>query len=252
MWWQVDRYTGVLGANLWALTRRLDRLIVAVGRHHTRVLVFARSAEGAESQQARFVQRLMPYDFKGSEVFVHRRCSKETHVHVVEGCGTFLKRTSREQLPPGSRQLVLAAAKASLGTGWPTSLEPLGDVARDEAPGLFEGAPTLFGAALASDPARAGARVMPVGSADVLAIPEAVGQGGRADGETSLHHVGIAPNAEPYLDHAVANLVSDGSPTSRHLVCAEGQDAIFQRHLELALSELPDAPERGSQDLPPG
>ena len=43
IWWHLEVYTGVLAANLWAISRRLHRLLQARGRQDLRTLVLARS-----------------------------------------------------------------------------------------------------------------------------------------------------------------------------------------------------------------
>ena len=63
VWWDLHRYTGVLGANMWAVSRRLHRFLRHQGRLDVRTLALVRRASHGGAQQTRFVERLLPHPF---------------------------------------------------------------------------------------------------------------------------------------------------------------------------------------------
>src|SRR5262249_43719218 len=63
VWWHLEAYTGVLAANLWAISRRLHRLLQAQGRQDVRTLALVRSVPHGGAQIAAFVRRLLPHPF---------------------------------------------------------------------------------------------------------------------------------------------------------------------------------------------
>src|SRR5262249_31107509 len=63
VWWDVHSYTGVLAANVWAISRRLQRMLQAWGRSETRVLAFARPTRHGNAQLRRFIRFMLGYEF---------------------------------------------------------------------------------------------------------------------------------------------------------------------------------------------
>ncbi|HZF09274.1 MAG TPA: Zn-binding domain-containing protein [Thermoanaerobaculia bacterium] len=245
VWWHLEGYTGVLAANLWAVSRRLHRLLAAQGRHDVRTLALVRRAPHGGAQLASFVRRLLPRFSNAAEVHVEPRFTRPLHLHLlVSHRGHFLRGGT---VPPRLRHPALVAAKVSVEAGWPTALEPPDDVAGIEAsaflqlPAQAEGGPAPLGDLLAAGSAQAGARIREVRSSEVLALPDVLGQGGRSAPAGLPHHVGLIAPANPYAAYLLDHFASAaGFPASRRLVSTEVHPALVRRHLLFALSELPD------------
>ena len=244
VWWHLEAYTGVLAANLWAISRRLHRLLQVVGRRDARTLTFVRNAPHGTSQLAAFVRRLLPHPFPpGSDVYVEPRFPRDVHLHVLEGHRDFFAGGEGRNILERHRHLPLVAAKVSVEEGWPTRLETPADVAEAELEAMLQltAGDRVLGEQLEPNSACASARVRKIEAGEVLSLLEIVGQGGRAAGDGLPHHVGVTLPPNPYVTHLLSRLESGGNfPTSRRLVSAAAQASVVRRHLILALDELPD------------
>lgn len=244
VWWQLEAYSGVVAANLWAISRRLHRLLDATGRQDIRTLAFLRSTAHGGAQPAQFVRRLLPYSFPDQCVrTVEPRFPRAVHLHVLESHQEYFARGEGRNVQERFRHLPLVAAKVSVEEGWPTCLELPSDVSGAEAEaflGLTAGGAALRGQ-LQSNSSTAGARVMKIEPGEVLSLIEMIRQGGRTSADGMPHHVGITLPANPYVAYVVSQLRSDEDfPFSRRLVSAAPRPSAIQRHLLLALDELPD------------
>jgi len=244
VWWQLQDYTGVMAANLWAITRRLHRLLRSQGRHDVRTLALLRRVSHPDAQMGNFVRRLLPHPLPPrAETHVEPRLPHPVSLHLLEAQPVSLNRRSAPENTLERQYLLLQAGAASVAGGWPTYLEPPEFISAPELAQFQQaaaGAMTL-GERLCLDPAAAAARLLQVQSAELLALPEMLGQGGRTTVSDLPHHVGMMPPANPYVTHLLGMLKKgEGFPASRRLVCAEACPAIIRRHLLLALNELPD------------
>lgn len=244
VWWQLQDYTGVRAANLWAITRRLDRLLRRQGRHDVRTLALLRRVSHPDAQLGNFVRRLLPYPLPPrAEVHIEPRLPRAVNLYLLEAQSASLNRRPTPENRPQPQYLLLQAAGASVAGGWPTYLEPPEFISDPELAQFRQaaaGAMTL-GERLCPDPTAAGARLQQVRSADLLALPDLLGQGGRTAAAGLPHHVGMMSPANPYVGYLLGMLKHSGTfPASRRLVCAEACPAIIRRHLLLALNELPD------------
>jgi hypothetical protein len=233
-WWQLHEYSGVQAANLWAITRRLHRLLRMHGREDLRTLALLRAA--ADSAQASdFVRRLLPHaDVQSVRVHVPPRWAKPVSLHILQ---------AQDNASEPRQYLLLRAAAASVAGQWPTAVAQPDFVTASEFAqfrGQTANAATL-GEQLLASPAAAGVWLLQAQPADLLALPELLSQGGRAAPSLARHHVGILPPANPYMAYLLETLGQRrGFNDSRRLICAESCSAIIQRHLLLGLNELPE------------
>jgi hypothetical protein len=244
VWWDVHDFSGVLAANLWAISRRLHRLLEAYGRPDLRTLALVRRASHADAQLTSFVQRLLPLPLDpGSVVEAASGGPRPVELHLLESyrAGAAAGAGEARRVP-----LALAAARVSLERGWPTCCDPLPELGDQAEASLRELRAAPSGRELVADAAAADVRIHPLRVAEVLALPEIFGQGGRAgepDGAEDRHHVGLTrPEDNPYAGYLLEQLAagSGGFGTSRRLVWAQARGELVRRHLLLALSELPD------------
>jgi hypothetical protein len=242
VWWDLHEYTGVRAANLWAISRRLHRMLARHGRPDARTLVFVRAQARGGAQLDAFVQRLLPQPVTpGVEVRIARRAALETHVYVL-GDET-LRSAEAARLEASYRHAALAAARASVESGWPTLLEvPEGvDEAEARAFRQLPGPAGVLDDSLRARPCEAGARFVNVPPADALTFFERVCQGGRtAVPAAPAQHVVADVADRGYVTWLLRRLVAAGDPPARRLVGAEAHPLIVKRHLLLALSEEPD------------
>lgn len=237
VWWDLHQYSGILAAHLWAISRRLHRLLQAHGRPELHTLAFVRGASDPDAQLMAFAQRLLPIPLDREAVIdVTVEGPQQVDLHLLETQG----------LAPGSSgrslPLALSVARASMAGGWKTCLD-LSPELRDPATSLRELEPSSLGEWFCQDSAEARARIHPLTAAEVLSLREIFAQGGRA-GE-GIHHVGlVVPAGNPYVHHLLDRLTSgkdgNGFGTSRRLLWAQAGGELIRRHLLLALSELPD------------
>jgi hypothetical protein len=247
IWWHLEAYTGVLAANLWAISRRLHRLLEAMGRHDVRTMAFVRNVRHGDAQVRAFVRRLLPHPLPTEcEVPVHPYYPRDIHLHVLESHAEFFSRPEGRNIQPRHRHLPLVTAKVSVEENWPTFLELPPDISGDEADASrqFPVGDETLGERLQPVSASAGARIRRIQAGEILSLPEIVGQGGRATTEGLAHHVGLTLPPNPYVSYLLSTLAEGdgafGFTTSRRLVSTEAQPNVVRRHLLLALDELPD------------
>jgi hypothetical protein len=246
VWWDLQEYSGVLGANLWAVSRRIDRLLGRWGRPDVRTLALIRRSAHGDAEAPRFVQSLLPYSFHVSTEWVERRFARRLHLHLLSGPPDA---EDRGGAPAGRRHLLFRAARASAVEGWPTHLEHGESVPESDLNALLQ--EDADGRRLADrlrhDPAAAAASLLEIEGDDVLSLPERLARRGRCSPSHLPHHAGVAMPQNPYARHLLRSLGSGGENRSfahsRRLVCAEGTREILRKHLLLALEELPDTSE---------
>jgi hypothetical protein len=244
VWWHLEAYTGVLAANLWAISRRLHRLLQAMGRHDARTLIFMRSTPHGSGQPAAFVRRLLPHPLPpGLNIEIAPQFARDVHLHVLESHHAFFAAGEGRNILERHRHLPLVAAKVSVEEGWPTLLEVPTDISEAEAEAMLQlpAGEVELRSRLEYDSASAGARVRKIEAGDVLSLVETVSQGGRSANDGLPHHIGVILPPNPYVGHLLSTLAGDsGFRTSRRLVSAAAQTSVVRRHLLLALDELPD------------
>jgi len=247
-WWDVHRYTGMLAANVWAVSRRLDRLMQAQGRSEVRLLVLVRGADHGDAQLPRFVRELLPYPLPGeSEIHVERRAPRAVQIHLVEDHRGYFERRGGGRVRDYSRHPLLVAALASAEEEWPTCLERPRGITDFEINSLVQ-LPVdglKLGDRLLPDAAAAGARLSELDAGDVLSVMAMASQGGRSAPDGLPHHWGLILPENPYARFFLtrwAEAHPDGREmsASRRLVGARGNPGILRRHLLLALSEQKD------------
>lgn len=244
VWWHLEAYTGVLAANLWAISRRLHRLFGAMGRHDVRTIAFVRSTPHGEAQLGAFVRRLLPHALPvEDERHIESRFAREVHLHVLESHADHFAQGHDRNIGERYRHLPLIAAKVSVEEQWRTHLEAPADITDAETSAFLQLA--VDGQPLQErlEPAcaDASARIRSLEPGEVLSLVEIVSHGGRAASRELPHHIGVTLPANPYAAHLLSTLNGrDGFDTSRRLVSAFAQPAVVRRHLLLALNELPD------------
>lgn len=248
VWWDVHHYTGVLAANVWAISRRLDRLLRAQGRSEVRLLVLVRHADHGDAQLPGFIRELLPYDLPGEqEVHVERRTPRPIEVHVLTGQRAFFDGAGAARIPSVGRHPLLVAALVSTEEGWPTCLE------RPREGSDFEVNPVLqlpveerlLRDHLLPGIPEAGARLSALEPGDVLSLVAMASQGGRAAAGGLPHHWGLLLPPNPYVPHLLTRWAETHGgrremPASRRLVPPRGSAHILRRHLLLALGEQKD------------
>jgi hypothetical protein len=244
VWWHLEAYTGVLAANVWAISRRLHRLFEAMGRHDVRTLAFVRSTPHGEAQLGAFVRRLLPHPLHvEDDVHIEPRFARDVRLHVLESHAEYFAKGEGRNIGQRYRHLPLTAAKVSVEEHWRTHLETLPDIDDAETSAFLQ-------LAVDGDPLRkrlepacaaASVRIRSVQPGEVLALVDIIRHGGRAANPTLPHHVGITLPVNPYAAFLLSTLEGrDGFDTSRRLVSASALPGVVRRHLLLALSELPD------------
>ena len=244
VWWDVHLYSGVLAANVWAISRRLQRIVAAKGRRDVRILALVRDAFHASAQVSSFVRRLLPYSFATDrEIHVDRFFARDVFAHFIRSHSEYFERNPNSQIPRRSSHRALVAAVASTSAGWPTYLSTAGEIPDSESMEVLE----KFIAShpsenlLVPSAAEAGVRILEIAEADALALAEMFCQGGRATRPELLHHLGVLPPQNPYVRYLLACLSNGSAPNvSRRLIGAEGHPSIYRRHLISALTEQED------------
>jgi hypothetical protein len=247
IWWHLEQFTGVLGANLWAISRRLHRILMDRSLHDVRTLTFSRGA-APDAQLRDFQGRLLPNARMATEKHIPAEPVRPLRLFLLEKPDGNRELESSD-LPPGLRRLSLVSAKASIEAGWSTSLGPFPDLTVSERNRFGEqpigdSSAGRIADGIAPTPAAASARILQVTSSNALSLLEVVAQGGRASEVKLDHHVGLILSGNPYLRHFILSLrdlaaVSRAFDTSRRLVGASPQPRILRQHLILALGELP-------------
>jgi MrfA Zn-binding domain len=247
VWWSLEKYSGVLAANLWAISRRLDRLLRVGGHRSAPVLALVRDTPYPEARLASFVRQLLPHPFPAtSEVHVERCFPRSVHLHLLGSTAGYFARGEGRTMPARLRFPTLAAARVSVEEGWPTHLDPPPDLCDSEIEEFLQlrsGERTLE-ERLEPSGVESGAHLLRLEAGDVLALPQLFSQGGRAAAEDLPHHAAFCPPENPYARYLLAALRAGGPEhpalaTSRRLVCAEAHPTLLRRHLLLALNEVP-------------
>ncbi|ASF47643.1 hypothetical protein [Methylovulum psychrotolerans] len=235
VWWRLHDYSGVMAANLWAITRRLHRLLRTFGREDLLTLAFMRTAS-ADAQYGEFVRHLLPHsDLKSSHTrtYVKLHQKQRISLHILQ---------TKE--PGNSHQyLLLSAAAASIAGKWPTAMTLPDFISADEfAQFCGQTANTgTIGGQLLPTPSQAAVGFLQMRPADLLALPNLLGQGRQITGGINHFHIAIMSPDNPYVAYLLNSLAeNNGIATSRRLICAKSCPAIIQRHLLLGLNELPD------------
>lgn len=240
VWWNLHAYSGVLAANVWAISRRLHRILVEHRGTDLFTLAVVRNAFYADAELPAYVRRLLPYTFE-REVHVARFFPRTVHLHRLTGQKRYLEGLRIQSFGSRCRHLPLVAAHASASLGWCTNLEVRVEIPKDEQEQAFDTMVSgrKLGTALAQSPAEAGAQILSIGAGDTLSLIEMVSQGGRAAAPELSHNVGLVVSDNPYVSYVIEDLGREGTlPASRRLIVAEGHYSVFKRHLLLALNEL--------------
>lgn len=244
IWWDLHRYSGVLAANFWAIAHRFQRLLDRRGRSDIRHLAFVRGAPLPEVQLTAFVELFLPGKFAPSQqTVIGDDFACTTTLYLLSGGHASLTGgpVPRRSYP----DVALAATRASCAAGWSTHLAAPAHLDAQVIERFrhepHQGAP--LGERLAPDPVVAGARILEVDADNVLALPEIIAQTGRAGPGQPMLHVGLVPAfGNPYVEWLLQRLPTEPhllSQRKRRLVAAEPQPGVIQRHLLLALNELP-------------
>ncbi len=249
VWWDLHRYSGVLAANFWAISHRFQRLLAAADRVDLRHLTFVRGAPTADTQFQAFINLCLPSEFQASpaeeaEIDAAFAGAAEMHLLGLDAAG---QTGAVQSALAAIRQLdpALAAAKASVAAGWPTCLRPPAHLSAQELAqfGRLPQGGAVLDELLHPDPAEAGAYVLEIDAAEVLALLDIVAQTGRIPATLPLRHIGIVPAfGNPYVAWLLGRLRAEPDllrRLSRRLVAAKPQSGVITRHLLLALNELP-------------
>ncbi len=242
VWCDLDRYSGVMAANVWAVSHRLHRLLTGPGRRDARSLTFARHHPGQAANFAAFWTQLLPYDYGPAErVLVEARRRHPVVIHLLEPNGV---QRPADPAHASHWDPSLRALRASVEAGWLTCYSPPRALDTTQVRDflgqrLADGRP--LGDHLAPGPADASARILEAGPADLLDLIDRLSQGGRALDGPPVHQVGLLlPPDYPYARHLLDELAADPGAffrRTRHLVPGVPQPAIVRRHLLLALRE---------------
>jgi hypothetical protein len=248
VWWDVQRYSGVLAANFWAISHRFQRLLDRRAGDRLRHLAFVRGERRPDSQLSAFIDLCLPRKFPAkAQVGIDSHSARALTVHLL--------RNDNGQAPPidsrpateqvgGWRPVdtALDAARASLEAGWPTLLVTPAHL-DEQVQEQFRREPAGGGTIaerLTTDQAEAGAMIMEVTEETLLALPEIVAQLGRAGPPDQPVHVGLVPAfGNPYVEWVLEQRAGLMRERKRRMVGAEPQPGVIQRHLLLALNELP-------------
>lgn len=241
VWWELHRYSGVPAANLWAVSRRLYRLIERRGRADLRTLALISASHSESGQPMRYIHRLLPRRFDNDNaVFVERHHPREASIHLLTPAnGSSALGGERLRGTPVDH-LSLRATRLSVGAGWPTHLAATSQIAHTEREQFLQttAGATVIRDRLVSRRAEASAEIAELAPADVLALPELLSHGGRAGDPDLPFHLGVTPPSDPYARYiASSRFRRTRHKNSRRLVCAEGHPDILRRHLLLALEE---------------
>ena len=244
VWFDVHRYTGVLAANLWAISRRLNRILTSAGRLDLRILALARAGAYGDAQVERFVRRLLPYTFSAqSEVRIPSQFRREVHLYLIESAEGLLGSPLGRRLSANSRHPAVAAALSAVSQGrsaWLERPREANDVEWNQVMQLSLGDQEVRNR-LQPSRCEASVGVFALQAGDALSIAEMLCQGGRASGE-NVHDEAICPVANPYVGYLLGRLSHEGNGgsgfgTSKRLVGAEAQRSIIKHHLLSALAE---------------
>lgn len=243
-WWDLHRYSGVLAANFWAISHRFHRLLERRGRPGVRHLAYVRGAPMQETQLSRFLALCLPQDLPpGLQLTVGDQFVRTLELHLLTGhgpCDTPDRRRGSDT--------ALAAARVSVAAGWPTHLATPAHL-EDQEIASARREPIdddTLGSRLLEDPIACGARILEVDAETVLDLPNLIAQTGRIGPDLPCLHVGLVPAfGNPYVTHLLRHLGKEPAALGRwrrRMIAAEPQPGVVQRHLLLALKELPATP----------
>jgi hypothetical protein len=222
-WWDTHRYSGVRAGNVWAISRRLSRMVDAYGKSQVRALMFARLPVHAIAQTSAFVEHLLPYPI-----------SRETETRIQA-------RPARAMQIHRSKTPAPALATASVRHGFSTAMDGIEPAEIEALLGIEQVDGKPLREQLRADPSDADVRLLNLLPSDVLAVPELVVTGGRSGNLQSPHHVVLLPPDNPYVDFVLGKYRAEGATgSSCYLVGAQGRSELIQRHVEHALREKRD------------
>jgi hypothetical protein len=215
VWWNAHEFSGVLAAHVWAVSRRLERLLKARRGPAARAIVYARPPADHEGLFLGYLEHLLPYPGM-----------KENAFQIAPD---FARKTHFYRLGSAAPDAAKEATEASLLTDWPTLPASEADL------------PAELTHRPAESAASAGARILELRPADVLSLRQMTCRGGRGTATGLEHHVAIARSDNPYLDFLVQRYGDQPERgASVNLVSAEGHPELVRRHLLIALREVPD------------
>ena len=246
VWWDVHAYTGALAANIWAISRRLDRIIAEHGRAGVRTLALARKPLYADAEMKAFRELVLPKQFDSSrdEVRINTEPDRPLRAYLIENDSGLLRTQDADALPAPSRRLPLTSTFVSAKAGWRTRLDTPAEVADQERRGLEEAALDKHGARAAdritAERPEAEVSILPITDANALALGDLLATAGRSTERGLPHFVGILPPSNPYLNYLLQVFDTEGSAwkSSRLLIPAKGNPGIVRRHLLHALHEV--------------
>jgi hypothetical protein len=244
VWWHLEKYTGVLSANLWAISRRLDRLIQFQGRQEVRTLALVRTSLDSSAQIDAFLNQLLPSHF-AANVRVLLRFPNKTRLHILESHQDFFQQSENRNIEV--RYPLLTTSKISVEENWSTHLETPDDITASDANAFLQlpiNDSTLKDK-LCQDTDKAEVRLISLQPSDVLGVVEMLSQTGRASKTSHEYHVGMTLPDNPYIHYLMSTLSARqdtalGFGISKRLVGAKSQESVIRRHLILALNELED------------
>jgi len=250
VWWDLQEYSGIYAANMWAISRRLQRIMTKWGRLDAATVAFSRKTLYGHGQAQDFIARLLPVTFAQENVVdLYMDRLRPVNLYRLEKHQAFFKvqEGAAARINPQFAHPALLLGLTSAESGWRTALDLPADLPQ-EAINYFRGLPVghkQFREALAPSPAEASVSVTFTDEADILSIIERVGQGGRKTPAGTPHHVAVIPPINPYAAWLLERLSRTGGsprplPGTRRLIGAESNPELIKRHLLKALAERQD------------
>lgn len=245
VWWGLESYTGVLGANLWAISRRLHRLFLLSGRADVRTLALARRPAHADAQMSDFVSRLLPHTFpRETVVHVDPRFTRQVELYrLISQRRLLAEASSGRPATAVAPHPMLGATRVSADSGWPTLAELAPEIIDSETETMIQltsGGTTVGDRLVAGGPPEASARLLHVAGGELLSLIDLLAQSGR-NSSTAPSHVAIMLDSNPYLAYLLGKIAQGDASrtinTARRLVCAEAHRDVLRYHLLLALNE---------------
>jgi hypothetical protein len=204
VWWNAHEFSGVLAAHVWAVSRRLERLLKSRRGPAARAIVYARPPADRDGSFLGFLEHLLPYPLKAENTF--------------QIPAEFARKTNLYRLVSESPAAVAEAAEKSVLTGWPTLPHPPAESAPEAA-----------------------ARILDLRPPEVLAVRQMTCRGARSAPPNLDNNVAVAKSDNPYVNFLVARYGNQPERgASVNLVSAEGHPELVRRHLLVALREVPD------------
>jgi len=245
VWWALDRYTGVFAANLWAISRRLDRLLQERGRIGLRTLALVRQSPHADAQETAFVAHLLPYPFPADAIVqIEPRMAREVRLYQLRGHARYFAEEAHQEILPRIRHREFVAARVSTEALWPTFLHPFSECVAEEWENFLDlqVSGKKLRESLSSEAQFSGAEIRRVENSEVLTLRSIFANAGRSDTGGQVHCVGILPPENPYAAYVLSSYATPQTQpaSSRRMVGSEGNPFIYDRHLLLALNEMGD------------